>query len=247
MPDSCPHRGNGSRWYRSRRPRRRPSTVAPSWLTWKTVEVDGASAAYGEAGSASRWSSSTAGGSTTRRTSGRWPARGRRVRVLAPALPGFGGSAASRATSELGFRPLAGRFLEAVGVQDAGGGHGPLLRRWGGHPLAHDHRDQVRGLVLINSIGASAWAKPATLRSMAQRPLWDWGIHFPADLWPLRQARRVLPVIVAEALPTLPRPASFVRGRRWPPCRSHGRARRAEAPSAPGRGLVGQPGPAGHP
>jgi pimeloyl-ACP methyl ester carboxylesterase len=47
---------------------------------------------------------------------------------------------------------------------------------------------------------------------MAERPLWDWGIHFPADLWPLRQARRVVPVIVREAGANLLRdPVAFWR------------------------------------
>jgi len=45
---------------------------------------------------------------------------------------------------------------------------------------------------------------------MAERPLWDWGIHLPADIFPARQARKVLPVIVAEALPNLLRdPRAF--------------------------------------
>jgi hypothetical protein len=45
---------------------------------------------------------------------------------------------------------------------------------------------------------------------MSERPLWDWGIHFPADLLPVRQARRVLPVIIAEAVPNLLRdPRAF--------------------------------------
>ena len=47
---------------------------------------------------------------------------------------------------------------------------------------------------------------------MAERPLWDWGLHFPGDLWPLGQARRVLPVILAEAVPNLLRdPGAFWR------------------------------------
>jgi pimeloyl-ACP methyl ester carboxylesterase len=77
--------------------------------------------------------------------------------------------------------------------------------------FAHDHMDRTRALVLVNSIGGSAWThKGSTIRSMAERPLWDWGIHLPADIFPTRQARKVLPVIVAEALPNLLRdPRAF--------------------------------------
>ena len=40
---------------------------------------------------------------------------------------------------------------------------------------------------------------------MAERPLWDWGIHFPRDVLPLPQIRRVLPVILEDALPNVVR------------------------------------------
>jgi pimeloyl-ACP methyl ester carboxylesterase len=78
--------------------------------------------------------------------------------------------------------------------------------------LAHGHRRRVRGLVLINSIGGSTWFEASWIRSLVTRPPWDWGIHFSADLLPVRQARRVVPVIVSEALPNLVRdPRSFWR------------------------------------
>jgi pimeloyl-ACP methyl ester carboxylesterase len=187
-----------------------------TWLAWKTVEVDGASAAYGEAGMG-RTVLFLHGWGLDHRAYKRALSRlvGAGARVLAPALPGFGGSApvpASRCSIE-GYADWLTGFLDAVGVD------GPVVvmgHSFGGGVairFAHDHPDRVRALVLVNSIGASAWTtQRGALRSMAQRPLWDWGLHFPADLWPLRQARRVLPVIVAEALPNLARdPRSFVR------------------------------------
>ena len=135
------------------------------------------------------------------------------VRVIAPALPGFGGSASLRdRQSTIGsYSAWVADFVDALGVNE------PVLligHSFGGGvaiAFAHDYPDKVRGLVLVNSIGGSAWAKHGSVvRSMAERPLWDWGLHFQADIWPLRQARRVLPVIVAEALPNLTRdPRSF--------------------------------------
>ena len=186
------------------------------WLQWRTVEVDSAPVAYGEAGSGRPvlflhgWGLDH---KAYKRALARLVKAG--ARVLAPALPGFGGSApmpAARCTIE-GYAQWLTSFLDTVGV------HEPVVAM--GHSFgggvairfAHDHPARVRGLVLINSIGASAWTtQDGALRSMAQRPLWDWGIHFPGDLWPLRQARRVLPVVVGEALPNLVRdPLSFMR------------------------------------
>jgi pimeloyl-ACP methyl ester carboxylesterase len=188
----------------------------PFWLAWKQIEVDGRTAAYGEAGRGTPvvflhgWGLDHR---VYRRGLARLAATG--VRVLAPALPGFGGTA-SLATGDRtvpGYASWVATFLEAVGVREPvlvvghsfGGGVGIVL--------AHDHPRRVRGLVLVNSIGASAWARRGTtLRTMAQRPLWDWGLHFPGDLWPLGQARRVLPVILAEAVPNLLRdPSAFWR------------------------------------
>ncbi|HYA67798.1 MAG TPA: alpha/beta fold hydrolase [Acidimicrobiales bacterium] len=187
-----------------------------SWLAWKTIEVDGMPAAYGEAGDGlpvvflHGWGLDH---KAYKRALARLVAAG--ARVLAPAMPGFGGSAPlpdDRCTIE-GFADWVARFLDAVGAVEPVVAMGHSFGGGVAIRFAHDHQDRVRALVLINSIGASAWTtRGLALRSMAQRPLWDWGFHFPADLWPLRQARRVLPVIVAEALPNLARdPRSFVR------------------------------------
>ena len=43
------------------------------------------------------------------------------------------------------------------------------------------------------------------MRTVADRPLWDWGLHVPADLLPHRQLTRVLPVIVEDLVPNLRR------------------------------------------
>ncbi|HXX91501.1 MAG TPA: alpha/beta fold hydrolase, partial [Acidimicrobiales bacterium] len=185
------------------------------WLAWKTVRVDGAPVAYGEAGRGRPVVFLHGWGLDHRaykRALARLVAAG--ARVLAPALPGFGGSAAvADAQSIEGYAAWLVRFLDAVGVTEPVVAMGHSFGGGVAIRFAHDHASRVRGLVLINSIGASAWTKEGEgLRSMAQRPLWDWGIHFPADLWPIRQARRVVPVIVGEAVPNLVRdPRSFLR------------------------------------
>jgi pimeloyl-ACP methyl ester carboxylesterase len=183
-------------------------------LTWKCVSVQGRESRYGEAGAGPTvlflhgWGLDH---KVYKRALARLVAAG--VHVLAPALPGFGGTPAlPRATTDLeGYAAWAGEFLRCVGVGE------PVLamgHSFGGGvaiKLAHDHPDQVRALVLVNSIGGSTWShRGPRRRAMSDRPLWDWGIHFPADVLPTRQTRRVVPVIVAEALPSLLRdPRAF--------------------------------------
>jgi len=186
------------------------------WLVWKEAEVDGRPVAYGEAGTGTPVLFLHGWGLDHRvykRALARLVASG--VRVLAPALPGFGGTASleERPWTLTAFASWLAGFLDAVGVADPvlvvghsfGGGVGIVF--------AHDHPERVHGLVLVNSIGASAWDRRGlTARTMAQRPLWDWGLHLPGDLWPLGQARRVLPVILSEAVPNLMRdPGAFWR------------------------------------
>jgi pimeloyl-ACP methyl ester carboxylesterase len=125
-------------------------------------------------------------------------------RVYAPALPGFGGTPElpSDQLSFDGYAHWVDGFLRAVDVTE------PVFligHSFGGGvaiKLAREFPDRVRYLVLINSVGGSAWAKTgSTVRSMAERPLWDWGLHFPSDILPLRQLGRVLPVILEDAIP----------------------------------------------
>ena len=193
-----------------------PSDRASFRLSWHSVDVEGRPASYGEAGTGGPLVFLHGWGLDHRvykRALSRLVARGRHV--IAPALPGFGESAAlpDEEHTLRGLSAWLAVFLDAVAVT------GPVEvmgHSFGGGVaivFAHDHPERVRGLVLVNSIGASAWSRRgATLRTMAQRPLWDWGLHFRDDVWPLRQARRVLPVILADALPNLIRePSVFWR------------------------------------
>ncbi len=186
------------------------------WLTWKVIDVDGRPAAYGEAGSGMPVVFLHGWGLDHRvykRALARLVAAG--VRVVAPALPGFGGTGSlpGRPAALGDFASWLGEFLDAIAVREPVLVVGHSFGGGVGIAFAHDHPRRVRGLVLINSIGASAWSgRGSVVRTMAERPLWDWGLHFPGDLWPLGQARRVLPVILAEAVPNLLRdPRAFWR------------------------------------
>ena len=138
-----------------------------------------------------------------------------RARVVAPALPGFGGTAAltGHPWSISGFGAWVAEFLDALGISERALVMGHSFGGGVSIALCHDHPDRVRSLVLINSIGASAWSRRGVMpRTMAQRPLWDWGLRFPADLWPLGQARRIIPAVFGEAIGNLVRdPLSVVK------------------------------------
>jgi pimeloyl-ACP methyl ester carboxylesterase len=127
--------------------------------------------------------------------------------VYVPGLPGLGGlrGLPSHTMSLAGYASWAADFLVAadmdepvVAVGHSFGG-GVAIR------LAHDHPGLVRSLVLVNSIGGSTWRRGSRLVSISERPLWDWGLHFPSDVWPIPQATRVVPVIVRDVMPNVVR------------------------------------------
>jgi pimeloyl-ACP methyl ester carboxylesterase len=174
-------------------------------LVWRRTVVDGRTAHFGMAGEGlpvlflHGWA---LGQHAYKRALKRLVQLG--CRVYAPALPGFGG------TPDLpgdqlnfgGYATWAAEFLDAVGVTE------PVFvvgHSFGGGvaiKLAHDFPGMVRYLVLINSVGGSTWSSGGSrVRSMAERPLWDWGLHFPSDILSLRELTRVLPVILEDAVP----------------------------------------------
>lgn len=140
------------------------------------------------------------------------------VRVLAPALPGFGGTARLPGDrSDLrGYAEWVAAFLDAMEV------HEPVLlvgHSFGGAVAtvtAHAYPARVGALVLVNAVGGAAWTSDDEgVRPMTDRPLWDWGWNFSIDVRNPRRMARVLPVIVSEALPNLVLdPRAFVRAAR---------------------------------
>lgn len=133
--------------------------------------------------------------------------------VVAPALPGFGGSSPlpEADISFEGFADWVDEFLSAVGAAE------PALvvgHSFGGGvaiSLAHAHATRVSRLVLVNSVGGSAWTNSGgRSRSLSERPLWDWGLQFPVDLTPTWGLARVLQMYLSDAIPNLLRNPHFM-------------------------------------
>ncbi len=134
--------------------------------------------------------------------------------VIAPSMPGFGGSGDLKgaAFSMSGYAKWVADLLDVLEIEEPAVLVGHSFGGGVAIKLAHDMPKRVRSLVLVNSIGGSAWRNGRTLRSIGERPLWDWGLHFPSDVWPVRQATRVLPVVIEDLLPNLVRnPRAIVR------------------------------------
>jgi len=195
-------------------------TTDPRWhLQWKTVDVQGRPARYGEAGTGIPFVFLHGWGlrdTTYKRALSRVAAMG--VRVLAPSLPGFGGTARlpASAFSIPGYAQWVADFARAVGVD---GDHYLGGHSFGGGvaiQTAHDHGRNCGLLVLINSIGGAVWRPGADDDTPAdfltERPIWDWGVRFPGDIASRRGLARVAPVILQDAARNLVRdPIGFWR------------------------------------
>jgi pimeloyl-ACP methyl ester carboxylesterase len=191
----------------------------PSWyLRWHRTEVQGRPARYGEAGTGTPfvflhgWGLSD---HTYKRALGRLAQLG--VRVIAPSLPGFGGTAPLPGDdfSLEGYAQWVDDFCRSLDLEGDWylGGHS-----FGGGVAimtAHEHGDDLKLLVLVNSIGGSVWKRGRGQRDprhLSDRPLWDWGLHFPYDVAGPRTFRAVVPVIVRDMARNLVRdPMGFIR------------------------------------
>ena len=191
---------------------------------WRSIEVRGRTAAYLDVGSGPTllflhgWG---LGYASYRTGLARLADVG--VRVVAPALPGFGGTADldPRSFSIPGYAAWVTDFLDALAIDEPVTVVGHSFGGGVGIQTAHDYPERVSKLVLVNSIGGSAWQRGSVLRTLAERPLWDWGLHFQADLFPRRQLTRALPVMLEGFVPNVVRNPRSV----W---RVAGLARRAD-------------------
>jgi pimeloyl-ACP methyl ester carboxylesterase/predicted amino acid-binding ACT domain protein len=174
-------------------------------LTWRSVQVEGRSAAFGVGGADGPpvvflhgWA---LGSRAYKRAIKRLTTRG--CQVYAPALPSFGGTAdlPSADRNLDGYAKWVADFMSAVGIDE------PALvigHSFGGGvaiKLAHLQPQLVRYLVLLNAVGG-----------VAPRPPWEWLGGFAREFWPLPQALEMAQAMGADVVPNLVRnPVGMVR------------------------------------
>lgn len=169
-------------------------------LRWHRTTLDGRQVYYGDAGEGPTVVFLHGWGLTARSYARALPliaASG--SRVIAPALPGFGRSDALEGAYT--FEKLASWVIEVLDILDLREPASLVGHSFGGGvatATAWHHRERVRSLVLVNSVGGSVWKTGGPSdRSLADRPLWDWGLRLPGE-FRRRDYRRVLPVVLRD-------------------------------------------------
>ncbi len=129
-------------------------------------------------------------------------------RVHAPALPGFGGTPELHPDQRSfdGYAAWVGRFLDSVGVGRVALVAGHSFGGGVSTAFVHAHPDRAGSLLLANAVGSPTWAVlPDEVRTMVQRPLWDWGRNFGTDLLHSTRLLRTLPTLLEDFVPNLVR------------------------------------------
>lgn len=193
-----------------------PKTGSAGHLTWKTTRVDGRRAVYAVGGHGlpvvflHGWA---LGARAYKRALKRLARLG--CRVYAPALPDFGGTE-GLPRRHSGLDDYAGwvdAFLDAVGVDEPVLVAGHSLGGAVGARFTHDFPDRVSHLVLINSLGASAWTDGPDPRLLSERPIWHWAVSFSRDIVGSDRAVPTARAIAEDCLPNLIRnPLGLARG-----------------------------------
>ena len=192
-------------------------------LRWHRTTLDGHEAFYGDIGTGPPLLFLHGWGLTSRAYSGaiRELARGG-VRVIAPALPGFGSSAPLEGA--LTWERLAWwmrQLCEHAGVDEPAYVIGHSFGGAVATATAWYHPELVHSLTLVNAVGGSVWQPGAEAadetRHLRDRPFWSWGLHVPKE-FSRREYRTVLPVVVRDFvgnalfnLPALRRAAQLAR------------------------------------
>lgn len=128
-------------------------------------------------------------------------------RVLAPDLPGFGGTAELpvEGISFGGFADFVDRLLAVVEGDQPVHVVGHSFGGGVATQLAHDFPARVKSLVLVDAVSGATWIRSGTdARPLASRPLWDWAWHLLLEL-PVTGAPRAVPGLLGEVTANLVR------------------------------------------
>ena len=126
------------------------------------------------------------------------------IKVIAPALPGFGGSA-KLPFSELTLSHYAERMAALLRVLDIDRPAFVMGHSFGGGvaiQLAYEHPGLVRSLTLLNSVGGAPGrpaARATAAEGMTSRPWWHWALGAATEASPL-QVLRMRPSTLAAVI-----------------------------------------------
>jgi hypothetical protein len=68
----------------------------------------------------------------------------------------------------------------------------------------NEQPQRASALLLANAIGSPTWTLfPNEVRTMVQRPIWDWAHHFGADVLSSPRHLRLLPTLLEDFVPNL--------------------------------------------
>ncbi|MGA2837426.1 MAG: alpha/beta fold hydrolase [Acidimicrobiales bacterium] len=185
-------------------------------VVWKRTSVDGHDVRYGEVGAGP--SALFLHGWGLRPNAYAGPIRAMAeagCRVVAPALPGFGGTPELPGDERTfaGYGAWVARFLDSVGAGDLALVAGHSFGGGVSTAFVHHQPERVASLLLANAIGSPTWALfPNEVRTMMQRPFWDWGRHFGGDLLHSPRSLLMIPTLLEDFVPNLVRnPLGMVR------------------------------------
>ena len=125
--------------------------------------------------------------------------------VVAPALPGFGGTRDLEPGNRtfVGYARWVTRFVKAANIRPTiivghSFGGGVAIR------LLADNPGAAQSLVLLNSVGGTWRTDRTGEHPMAERPMWDWGRAIPADVVGLLGgAVSILPSVFQDLVPNV--------------------------------------------
>ncbi len=125
------------------------------------------------------------------------------IRVVAPALPGFGGSDGPplRRLNLDEYADRVATFLDAIGLDKPAFVMGHSLGGGIGIRLASRHPALVRSLTLVNSIGGA----PGGRGGMVERPWLGWAIGALGEVHPRALTPRMVYGVVRDVVPNLAR------------------------------------------
>jgi pimeloyl-ACP methyl ester carboxylesterase len=171
-------------------------------VEWRTTEVDGARVRWLEAGEGDPLLFLHGWGMTPRvYARAVAPVTRAGIRIIAPALPGFGGSSgpALRRVTLDEYADRVAAFLDALALERPAFVMGHSLGGGVAIRLAVRRPDLVRSLTLVNSVGGA----PGVKVGMTSRPWWQWAVGAFGEADPRGLSPAMVKGVVRDFVPNV--------------------------------------------